>query len=75
MGKGKSIQSAMNELEEAHNQYDSAHSDSRAANLRETEALNRLNNAQKKFDAAVDAIKKDAPCRSDWRNKRVTAER
>ena len=39
-----------------------------------TDALNRLNSAQKAVDLALAAIKKTAPARSDWRRTRGVAE-
>lgn len=33
----------------------------------ETDALNRINGIQKEFDAAVDALKKNADGGTDWR--------
>lgn len=43
----------------------------RTANARrdETEALNRVNEAQKHFDALVNEVKKSAPRDTDWRTQ------
>lgn len=40
---------------------------SRDARNSETDALNRLNEAQKAFDEYVVALKKNAPTESDWK--------
>lgn len=37
-----------------------------AASRDRTEMINRLNKAQREFDVAIDALKKDAPRESDW---------
>ena len=42
------------------------------ANNEETSILNQLNNLQKKFDACVEKIQKNAPQGSDWHQSRVS---
>lgn len=66
MKQDKTIEQAAQELREARSLYDELHRDSEAARTRETDALNALNRAQKAFDEAVAAVKKDAPWNSDW---------
>lgn len=51
------------------NLYDQADSNYRTASRERTEALNALNAAQKKFDEAVDEVKKAAPRESDWHHR------
>ena len=53
---------------------DAAQAASHASN-RETDALNKLNQAQKAFDQAVADSKASAPHRSDWAIERARAER
>lgn len=72
MDKDKTVEQAAQQLREARARYDGMHREYEAARSRETDALNALNRAQKTFDEAVAALKKDAPWNSDWhsRNRR-----
>lgn len=54
-------------LDAARLAYLEAQSDAQAASVRATASLNRLNEAQRAFDAEVDAVRKNyAPRSSDW---------
>lgn len=55
---------ALHEATEFHQQKASA---AQFARNEETNALNRVNEAQKKFDELVALVKKEAPRSSDWR--------
>lgn len=57
---------AQKALDEARSIYDAAHKEAEAARRGETNALNRLSEAQKAFDAAVIEVRKDAPWNSNW---------
>lgn len=59
----KDLQDARVAFDRAHERYQSASND-------RTAALNRLNDAQKAFDAEVSKIRKDAPRDSDWQQSR-----
>ncbi|MCW5720742.1 MAG: hypothetical protein KIS86_06330 [Devosia sp.] len=63
------LNSALTALQSATEAYQSA--SSRAANARreETDAINALNLAQKKFDDVVLKLKQAAPAHSDWKNR------
>ena len=54
------------ELETASEAYKDAYNAAQAARRAETKARNTVNEAQKKFDAAVTALKETAPTDSDW---------
>lgn len=60
------VEQAARELEVALSGYDSARGEAARHRNLETDALNRLNAAQKAFDAAVAALRKTAPLGSDW---------
>jgi anti-sigma-K factor RskA len=45
-------------------------SQARQASSEETDALNRVNEAQKKFDELVAMVKKEAPRASDWKQSK-----
>lgn len=70
----KSIQQLMNEviteLANLQDQLVAATMASRQASHRETDARNRVNDTQKKFDQLVAEIKKQATNGSDWWNQR-----
>lgn len=67
----ENLSKAQEELADALNGFDECETSYKAASLRQTTALNRLNNAQKVFDECVAAIKKTSPHSSDWnRNNR-----
>ena len=61
------LEEARKELDEARARFDGADSEERFARSKRTTALNELNRAQKKFDAAVAAIRENAPRDSDWK--------
>lgn len=61
-----SLLDVISALREAEKTYAAARESSRIAQSAETQALNRLNEAQRKFDAAVDKVKGDSPG-GDWR--------
>lgn len=44
---------------------------SAVARNNETDALNRLNKEQKRFDELVEAVKKSAPPETDWQRRTV----
>lgn len=72
------IEAAHAKLREAQERYNNAHNAYEAARSRETDARNELNRAQRAFDNAVAAVKKNAPWNSDWHqaaNRQVAAER
>lgn len=50
--------------------YDSADQRYQAVRKEHTEAINRLNEAQKNFDAWVAGVKSNAPLGSDWKQRR-----
>lgn len=60
------LQAAQRILDTATLEYDAAAATAEMARRDETAALNRLNAAQKGFDAALAEIRKAAPARSDW---------
>ena len=64
-----SVAVAAEQLQNARAEYDKVHDESEAARSRETTALNALNAAQRAFDEAVAATKKNAPWNSDWHNQ------
>lgn len=53
-------------------EYEAARSEAAHARNRETDALNRLNAAQKAVDKAIDARRSKSPLGSDWKSGRVT---
>lgn len=72
------IETAHAKLREAQDRYNDALNAYVAARSRETDARNELNRAQRAFDDAVVAVKKNAPWNSDWHqtaNLQVAAER
>lgn len=54
------------ELLKAADDYDDKRLAASEASNRETDALNKLNGIQKKYDEAILALKKEMPSRSDW---------
>ena len=68
--KPKDLREAKAELESTMTAHQTAARALGDAQRDETSARNRLNNAQKAFDAAVEAIRKDAPRDSDWHSAR-----
>lgn len=60
------LEHARKELEEAESLYESARREADAARSACTVRLNQLNEKQRKFDAAVAAVRKGAPRDSDW---------
>ena len=63
------LQAAQRVLDTATYEYDAAAAVTEIARRDETAALNRLNAAQKAFDAALAEIRKAAPARSDWQQR------
>jgi hypothetical protein len=61
-----SIAEALEELSSATEDYDLAKLHAETARREERNALNRLNNAQKKVDEITEAFRKGAPRGSDW---------
>jgi exonuclease VII small subunit len=57
---------AMQEYAEANDALAAATKDMQSASARETAARNRVNNAQKKLDAILAEMRKQAPRGSDW---------
>lgn len=60
------------ELKEAQEDYEKARHAESIARSRRTEALNKLNQAQREIDKAVEDLKKMAPGESDWRRAERT---
>lgn len=76
MDQSEKIKKIYSDLVNAKSVYEDAVSKVASAKVRETEALNRLNDCQKKFDLVVREVKKDAPGNSIWRKlDRAGAER
>jgi hypothetical protein len=67
------LHSAAAELSEASEAYLTAEAAEREARMRATEARNRLNDAQKAFDAAVTKLRDSSPAGSDWKRGPVEA--
>lgn len=61
-------------LIEAQAAFDAADNEERAASSRRTTALNKLNSAQKAFDAGVEAVRNAAPRDSDWKSRQRMKE-
>ena len=61
------LSAAATALLEAGHEHANAAAEVAVARRRETDALNRVNAAQKEFDALVALLKKEAPRDSDWR--------
>jgi hypothetical protein len=58
-------------LQEALEQYEAAHDRAKAASMDETAAINKLNDAQKSFDAFHKALhEQHAPWHSEWHSQR-----
>lgn len=64
-----SIDDAKVLLSIAQSEFEVAEGDYRQASRVRTAALNKLNDAQKAFDAAVDDLRGFAPAGSDWKTK------
>lgn len=65
----KTISDLHTELQGALDAHASAQQRASMARSEETDALNRLNAAQKAFDAAIADLKKQAPRESDWKRE------
>jgi hypothetical protein len=65
-GKTAELAEAQDELETALAAYEVAKAKEDEARKGATNALNRLNAAQREFDMAVNAIRSTAPSSSDW---------
>ena len=61
-----SMSDALRELESATKEHEDAQRITGEARSRETDAVNRLNAAQKRVDELVAGMKKGAPRDSDW---------
>jgi hypothetical protein len=62
-------------LQEALEQYEAAHERARAASLEENAAINKLNEAQKSFDAFHKALhEQKAPWNTEWHSQRNRGE-
>ena len=66
----KQLAVAAGGLEAAKTDYQAKKTALDHASSEETTALNRLNRAQREFDAAIKAVKDKSEYRSDWANKR-----
>lgn len=64
-----SITEKHEKLKEAESLYEIAKTKARIASSEETDALNRLNEAQKAFDSAVEKVRQGSPG-GDWKNCR-----
>ncbi len=71
----KTIGELHTDLEQAGKSYESARQRASMARNEEADARNKLNQAQKAFDAAVAEMKKQAPCDSDWKRTPGLPER
>jgi len=70
------IEAAKNELYDATRYYEECTQRVQTARVAQTEALNSLNAAQKRFDDLVNNIRKEATVRgSDWDRRDATVER
>lgn len=67
----KTIEQLCKDLEHAKEAYRSAEQRSSFARNEATDALNRLNQAQKALEARMLTLAKDAPHESDWGKKRM----
>lgn len=67
------LATAIQSLESAKTDYQVKKAALDCASSEESGALNRLNKAQKEFDAAVKAVKDKSEYRSDWATKRTNA--
>lgn len=64
-----SLQSALQELDEANKRYEEAKLQESRARSVEVAASNALNEAQRKFDDIVASIKRNAPHGSEWKRR------
>ena len=64
-----SVTEKLEKLKEAEAIYEKAQISAKMARSEETRALNRLNDAQRAFDAEVEAVKKKSPG-GDWQDER-----
>lgn len=64
------LSEALSNLEKAKNAYEDASQAYRHASTEQTACLNRLNNAQKAFDKAADAVRGDHPRDSGWSRRK-----
>lgn len=60
-------QELFEELAKAHDAYTQAEKEESVARGVRTEALNRLNRAQKAVDESMEQLRKDAPRETDWK--------
>ncbi len=58
----------LEKLKEAETNYELANTACQMARAEETQMLNRLNEAQRAFDAEIDSVKQDSPG-GDWKNR------
>lgn len=64
----KTVAEIVADLEAAQSEYREAAFAASLARASETTALNRLNDAQEQFDAAIAQLKDRAPAGSDWKS-------
>jgi len=64
------LETAIKNLQEATTIHHQASQELEIARRRETDAMNRLNSAQRKFDELTTALKMKAPRGSDWHGAR-----
>lgn len=69
--EAKMLAEVIGELYSAKGAYQRADHRYRDASKDHTSALNRLNDAQKRFDAVVADMKKAAPRDSDWQQRKA----
>lgn len=67
MSVEKSLADMASEYERAKSNYDDAERAVSNARSHETKCLNKLNAAQKAWDAHVEKLRKEAPRASDWK--------
>lgn len=67
----KTIQELAEDLERCHKSYVTAAQNASVAQNHATDALNRLNSAQKAFEARMETLRKNAPHDSDWGRARL----
>ena len=74
MSDEKSISELVSDLKDATSAFNEAEGVESRARLDKTTAINRMNNAQKALDAAILALKKEAPRDSDWKQSERLAQ-
>ena len=72
--KTPTIEDAVQALREAKAAYNRAHVDADLARKVETDAINKLNAAQRALDQAVEAERGSAPWNTDWHTARRRGE-